>query len=96
MSNGAGDRFNRDDLPSSTKPNYIGPLDGPARNEIPLMDRIAEAIMRSYGVPTDKPNSDRVCEALSEVLEEYARAHGITLQQAFNEMLRQAEGMDGV
>jgi hypothetical protein len=95
MSNGAGDRFNRDDLPSSTKPNYIWQLHGPARKAIPIIDCVAEAIMRSDGAPTEKSNSDRVCEALSEVLGEYARAHGITLQQAFNEMLRQAQGMDG-
>jgi len=78
----------------SNRLKRISPLHAPTRTNS-LIDRVAEVIMRSYGVPTDKPNSDRVCEALSEVLEEYARTHGITLQQAFNEMLRQAEGMGG-
>ena len=57
-----------------------------------ILDRVAEAFLRNDGAPSEaKSNADRLSDALSQVLSEYARTHGISLQEAFNEMVWQSE-----
>ena len=71
----------------------FAPLDGAPGEGRSILDRVADAILRNDGAPSEKSYVDRVYEALSEVLNEYAKTHGITIQQAFNEMARQFEEM---
>ena len=71
----------------------FAPLDGAPGKDRSIADRVAEAFLRNDGAPAEKSNVDRVYEALSEVLNEHAKTHGISHQEAFNEFVRQSEEM---